>query len=316
MLFDTHCHLNFKVFENRVEEVINRAKKAGVNNFLVPGTDLKTSKKAVELAEKFSKVYAAVGIHPHHVYELMGPAASFPPAFAKASAGRPASVARPSKSGGRSGAGSPSSHTTHQLLEIEKLLEHEKVVAIGEVGLDKHYYQKTKYEGYQINDDFLNLQKMLFKEQIKLAIKYKKSLIIHSREAAEETLKIIGESSILKALAGRMVFHCCEAEDKLLEFALAHQIYIGVDGDVTYGKKPFGSTQVKQEFVKKIPLNLLVLETDSPFLLPEPLRTQKKFPNEPRNLVLIAEMIANLKKTSIKRLIEITTENAKKLFQV
>jgi len=242
--------------------------------------------------------------------EFTGPAASFLPVNAR-SAPTPPSLRATVKRGWdvrRPVAGTPSSRITRQLLEIEKLLTLPKVVAVGEVGLDRHIYQKTKYRNYQIDEKFIGLQKQLFIEQIKLAIKYEKSLIIHSREAAGEMLAILGESSLTTPLTGHIVFHCCEANDRLVEFALNHHIYIGVDGDVTYSKS-------KQEFVKKVPLELLVLETDSPFLLPEPLRSQKIYPNEPKNLLLIAEKIAELKKTSIKHLIEATTENAKKLFQ-
>ncbi|PIV09864.1 hypothetical protein COS31_01290 [Candidatus Roizmanbacteria bacterium CG02_land_8_20_14_3_00_36_15] len=312
MFFDTHCHLNFKAFVGRIEEVIKRAKETGVDRFVVPGTDVETSKKAVKLAEKYPEVYAAVGIHPHHVFQMFkaGPVGSFPPVNARLADRLPQDLRV---------AGSPSSSTTRLLNNIEELLTHRKVIAVGEVGLDKHNYQKTKYKNYQINDNFLDLQKTMFKEQIKLAIKYKKSLVIHNREAAGELLKIIGEPAVAQALARRAVFHCCEAEDRLLELALAHHIYIGVDGDVTYSKS-------KQEFVKKIPLELLVLETDSPLLVPEPLRSQEKYlrlcqdfggqVNEPKNLVLIAEKIAELKKTSIKHLIKVTEDNSKELFQM
>ncbi len=291
-MIDTHCHLNLKVLVNQAEQVIRRAKEAGVDRFIVPGTDVETSKKAIELAEKYSEVYAAVGIHPHNVFEIHEEA---PPR--------------------RLSQKQVSSLLSNKVTVLEELLVNNKVVAIGEVGLDKHYYKKTKYENYQIDPEFVQAQKQLFIEQIKLAIKYKKSLIIHSREAAGETLSIMGDSSILTPLAGRIVFHCCEANDELLKFALAHQIYIGVDGDVTY-KKPFGQAQGKEEFVKKIPLELLVLETDSPFLLPEPLRAEKKYPNEPKNIRLIAEKITEIKNIPINQLIEITEKNSKKLFQI
>jgi len=291
-MIDTHCHLNFKAFDNQVDAVITRAKMAGVDKFIVPGTDIETSKKAVKLAEKQDGIYAAVGIHPHHIYQYQVQSA-------------------------KCKVQSYNSKLKSDLEEIEKLLNSKKVVAVGEVGIDKFVYQKTKYETYRINPEFVNLQKQLFIAQIKLAIKYKKSLIIHSREAAGETLRIIGDSSILNPLAGHIVFHCCEANEDLLDFALTHQIYIGVDGDVTYSK-------TKEKFVKKIPLELLVLETDSPFLLPEPLRSERNSlrlrqdfggqANEPKNVKLIAEKIAEIKNISINQLIEKTTENTECLF--
>ena len=106
-----------------------------------------------------------------------------------------------------------------------------------------------------------------------------------------------------------MVFHCCEPDEELLAHAKEHHIFIGVDGDVTYSKK-------KQEFIKNVPLDMLVLETDSPFLLPEPLRSQKKFPNEPANIAVIAKFITHLCGVNIEDLQRITTDNAHRLFSL
>ncbi len=275
-MFDTHCHLNFSAFKKNLGEVIQNAKKEGVNYFVIPGTDFESSKHAIEIAEQYEGIYAAVGIHPHHIFQIR-------------------SVL--SKDG-------PS-----QISQIEALISRKKVVAVGEIGLDRHMYKKTKYQDYQINEGFIELQKEFLKKQIGLAIKYKKNIILHNREAKNEILKIVGEPAVAKALAGKAVFHCCEPDQELLDFAIQHTIFIGVDGDVTYNQK-------KQEFVKKIPLELLVLETDSPFLLPEPFRTQRQFPNEPKNISVIANFISRIKQISAEQLNKITTENAKKLFQI
>jgi TatD DNase family protein len=288
-MFDSHCHLNFSVFERRVAEVIKQAKKDGVDYFVVPGTDIETSKKAIEIAEKYKGVYAAVGIHPHNVYEYQ------------------------------------ISNNKYQkdTSNIKNLLESKKTVAIGEIGLDRHIYQKTKYENYKVDEKLFELQKYFFIEQLNLARKYKKSVIIHNRQAKEDLLKILNDHWN-NYFSGRMVFHCCEPDFvgtgrdlSLLDFAKKKKIFIGVDGDVVYNKK-------KQEFVKKIPLDLLVLETDSPYLSPF-----KKFPNEPKNLPLIAQFISNTLFVSINppssldyrsrlrrasQLIKITTENGKRLF--
>jgi len=150
-----------------------------------------------------------------------------------------------------------------------------------------------------------------------LAIKYDKSLILHNREAREDILEVLREMWD-KKLEGRTVFHCCEPDMELLEFAKKHKMFIGIDGDVTYWKKKlFGFAQSKQEFIKKVPLEMLVLETDSPFLIPElsGSRSWTRY-NEPKNIVLIAEFVAKLKNVSINRLIDTTTENAKKLFKI
>ncbi|MDO9028442.1 MAG: TatD family hydrolase [Candidatus Roizmanbacteria bacterium] len=294
-MFDTHCHLNFQAFENSLDQVISEAKKAGVNQIIIPGTDVETSKKAIEIAEKSQGIYAAVGIHPHHVFELLLKAR-----YRKFFNGKQKTVKNLVSS----------LFLENELKKIEDLLTSNKVVAVGEVGIDRHYYQKTRYEGYQISQKLVDFQKRFFIEQIKLAHKYKKALIIHSREATEDLLDVLLKIENCK-LKINMVFHCCEPDKKLLQFAIDHKIFIGVDGDVTYWKE-------KQEFIKTVPIEMLVLETDSPFLMPRLLSIPRPLIryNEPKNLVLIAEFIAKLLNVSINRLIEVTTENAKKLFSI
>lgn len=274
-MVDTHAHLQFNTFDGKVKEVLNAAQKAGVDTHIIPSTDIDTSKKAIELSSQFENVYAAVGIHPHHLFQMIK---------------------------------KEEDDVSSQLKEIETLLSAPKVVAVGEVGMDRHYYKKTKYETYHIVDEFIDLQKKALTAQMQFAIKHKKSLILHNREAIDNFLEVVDQNWD-ESLAYRTVFHCCEPHDQLLEFAITHTIFIGVDGDVTY-------SQEKQEFVKKVPLELLVLETDSPFLIPEPLRSQKVFPNTPANLTIILKFLSNLLKVDVKELDKITTENSKKLFSV
>lgn len=292
-MFDTHCHLNFEVFEGKIEEVLREAEKVGVRYFMIPGSDLKNSKKAVEIAQKYKNVYAGVGIHPHHIYKIQSPK---------------------SKAQNEN----PKSKIKKLLEELESLLKNEKVAAVGEIGLDKHNYQKTKYEQYKINEEFLNFQKELFVEQLNLAKQYQKSVIIHNREAKNDTLAILTENWD-SFFAGRMVFHCCEPDEDLLNFALKRQIFIGLDGDITYNKK-------KQNFIKKIPLESIVLETDSPFLIPEPLKSQEKgkdalqcvstAANTPVNIPLIQNFIAELLNKNQEEIREIFFKNSKELFRI
>lgn len=277
-MFDTHCHLNFQAFEGRVFSVIERARKAGVSFFLIPGTDINTSKKAVKIANKFNGVYAAVGIHPHHIYQ-----------YQKLNIKNKKYILKMKK----------------DINVIESLLAHQKVVAVGEIGLDRYIYTKTKYQNYQIDEEFLDLQKWFFIEQLRLAKKHHKAVIIHNRQAKKDLLEIL---SYFNHGNYRYVFHCCEPNDDLLNFAINHKIFIGIDGDVTYNEK-------KREFVKKIPLDLLVLETDSPFLMPKlSIERSHHNKNEPKNLPWIAQFISQILNLSINRLIEITTNNAKRLF--
>ncbi len=280
IMIDTHCHLNFKSFKKILPEVITRAKDAGIKKIIIPGTDVKTSKRAVEIASQNDLIFAAVGIHPHHAYKI---------------------VKREELKENKD-----EKTVENELQEIEKLLMQEKVVAVGEIGMDRHMYEETVYENYVVDEEFIEIQRQLLKKQIELAKKYRKSLIFHNREAKEDMLNIL-EGHWDSLFEYKTVFHCCEPDDELLRFAQAHNIYIGVDGDITYFPE-------KQAFIKKVPLNMLVLETDSPFLLPEPLRTQKKYPNEPQNIAAFIQIIADLKAINVETLQDITTANAEKLF--
>ena len=280
-LFDTHTHLQFKAFEGKVDEVIKSAKDAGVEKMIVVGTNLETSKKTIALAEKHDGLYATVGIHPHHVFSYCHPARD---------------------------AGSRQSYD-QAISKLESLIGNPKVIAIGETGLDRHLYEKTQYKNYQITEEFIDLQKQFFAYQIQLAIKHQKSLIIHNREAVKELLEILKDNWD-PFLEQRSVFHCVEPDERILEFASNHKIFIGIDGDITYDK-------AKQDFIKKVPLELLVLETDSPYFTPEPLldsNSEENAINQPKNLKLIADFISQLKQTSPKTLVETTSQNAMRLF--
>ncbi len=201
MLFDTHCHLNFKAFKDRVKEVIGEAHEAGVDYMTVVGTDEETSKKAVEIAEKYEGVYAAVGIHPHHAIEQK----------IGGSQGRDPDNAQALRSRGSI----DGKEMTDRIYFLEKILSNKKVVAIGEVGIDKHVYQNTKYQNYEVDKEFIEKQKQLFDNQIRLAIQHNKSLIIHNRRSGEDILVIL--SGVWdKKMEYKTVFHCCEPDKKLL----------------------------------------------------------------------------------------------------
>lgn len=273
-MFDTHAHLNFQAFEGSVDEVVKKAKDGGIENIVIPGSNIANSKKGVEIAQKYPGIYAAVGIHPYHLYGHL--------VFKKS--------------------------LDQDLEDLKKLLAMNKVVAVGEVGIDKHLYINSKYPDYIMTGDLVNLQKAVFVQQFKLAIKYKKSLIIHNRAASREVLEILKEHWS-KKLEGRVVFHFCETDQNLLDFAKEHKIYIGVDGDVTFDT-------VKQEFVKNIPLELLVLETDSPYIIPEPLKSQGEKINQPANISLILDFIAKILNINKADLEKITSDNSKKLFNL
>ncbi len=271
-MFDTHAHLNFTAFENNFDEVIKDSQKSGVEYIVIPGSNIENSRRGVEIAQGYDKVYAAVGIHPFHLFGHI-------------------------KFG---------TNLEKDFTELEELLSQKKVVAVGEIGLDRHNYKSKKYPDYKFGQELFELQRKVFIRQITLAKKYKKSLMIHNRGAVEELLEILQENWS-DELSGHTVFHCCEADERLLNFAKDHNVYIGVDGDVTYDK-------IKQDFVKKIPLDLLVLETDSPYIIPEPLKSAGETVNKPKNIRLSLNLISTLKDVSKEDLEKITSQSSIALF--
>jgi len=148
--------------------------------------------------------------------------------------------------------------------------------------------------------------------QTSLALNYDLALIIHNREAVSDLLQTFKEYPEL-IRPKKTVFHCCEPDERLFEFAKEHRFFIGVDGDVTYDQK-------KAEFIKRVPLKMLVLETDSPYLLPEPERSQKqglRFRDraaEPKHVLQVAKFVADLKQVDLDKVAQATTDNAQKLF--
>lgn len=279
MYIDTHCHLNFKAFAGGEAKIIRRAQEVGVTTFVVPGTDMVTSQLAVSIANQNPDTFAVVGIHPHHAAQYQGT--------------------------------SPERNLADDLVQIETWLLEPKVVGMGEIGLDRHAYTTSRYGPLiSISDEIFDIQKDLLTHQIDLAVKHRKSVVIHNREATDDLISLCNSlRSQFIALKGRGVLHCCEPDTNLLTLATGLGLYIGVDGDVTYSPE-------KQDFIRQVPLEILVLETDAPYLLPEPLKTAKKYPNTPATIPLIAQAVAELKGTSIDEVGKITTRNAQRLFDL
>ncbi len=269
MLIDTHCHLNFKVFEEDWREVVERAKEAGVKKMVVVGTDLESSQKAVELAEKMKGLYATTGFHPHHCRGLRGK-------IKKIEA------------------------------ELRKLAKSKKVVAIGECGLDYSVYRKSKYKSKEVRLELKNLQKRVFGVQIQLAKKLNLPLIIHNREAEKDLIDVMKHFCKDDGQSPRGVLHCISGSQAYLKQVLEMGFYIGVDGNVTY-------RQGVQELVRETPLERLMLETDAPFLTPIPYRGLR---NEPKNVTIVAEFVAKLKKLSLNKIQASSSKNAEALFNI
>ncbi|HNQ31508.1 MAG TPA: TatD family hydrolase [Candidatus Woesebacteria bacterium] len=278
MFIDTHCHLNFKAFEGGEATIVRKAQQVQVEMVVVPGTDVPTSQKAVRIAQKNPQVYALVGVHPHHVTHYMmqdDPTLAF----------------------------------ERDLPILESLVQEQKVVGMGEIGLDRHTYAVSKYgPSSVVSDSLFALQKMVFLRQLELAHRHGTSVSIHNREAHTDLIQIFEENAkLMQELSHRIVLHCCEPMEALLNLAKRFGCFIGVDGDITYDR-------AKQEFIRNVPLEMLVLETDAPYLLPEPWRSQKKYPNVPEYLPRIATEVARVKNVSVEMVAHVTTQNARVLF--
>lgn len=259
MLIDTHCHLNFKAFKKDLNNVIERARIAGIEKIIIPGARLDSSRKAIQIARDYDGIFAAVGIHPHHAADFrINPDQDF-----------------------------------------ISLCRSKKVVAVGEIGLDKHHYQ-----GYPPpSEENLKLQKKLLLFQLEMALSHNLPVILHCRDAYEELIETLTKFEKGKL---RGVFHCFEGNSVVLEKVLKLGFFIGFDGNITYPENIH-----RIELIKKVPLNKLLLETDSPFLSPEYSRGRR---NEPANLVHTARFLAGLYGTSPESLGEITSSNALNLF--
>lgn len=255
MIFDTHCHLNHVDLYNRLDEVLESAKKVGVEKILVVGWDKASSLKAIELAEQYEFIYAAIGFHPT---ELEGV-------------------------------------TEKDFDEVMSYVDHPKVVAIGEIGLDYHW---VKDPGLR------NLQKQWFIKQINFANLHQKPISVHNREAFEDCLNILKEHPPIYS----GVMHCYSGSVELLNEVLKLNMYIGLDGPLT-----FTNAKTPKEVCEKVPLDRLLLETDSPYLAPHPLRGTI---NEPKNIALVLDEVTRIKGLSKKHISDVIFKNSCKLFNI
>jgi TatD DNase family protein len=263
-MIDTHCHLEMDDFDKDREDVIKRAKDAGIEAIITIGSDLKGNIGGVELSKKYDFIYCSVGFHPHDAKD-----------FTEDIFNQIKKWATP----------------PHPPLTKEGQREG-KVVAIGEIGLDYHYDNSPR-----------EIQRQVFMKQLQLAKEVNLPVIVHSREAKEDTLEIIKESGINKG-----VLHCFSGDIDMAEKAMAMGFYISIAGPVTFknAKRP-------KEIAKAIPDDYLLIETDAPYLAPEPFRGKR---NEPAYVVNTARTIAELRGITIEDLARITTLNAKRLFKI
>ena len=251
MIVDTHCHLYFEELNKDIDGVLSRANDLGVNTFICVGTNLSDSYESLTLAQKYKSIYATAGIHPHDSKDV----------------------------------------AEDYLQELRKLLDNEKIVAVGEMGLD-----------YFRNISPPDTQKIVFKAQLQLAEETIKPIVFHNRAADEDIINILSDFPNVIGVA-----HCFsssyETAIKLIEMGF----YISFSGNLTFKNSHL------PEVAKKLPLDRLLVETDSPFLSPVPFRGET---NEPGRTRYVVEKLAEIFDSNIDQIASITTANAKNLFNL
>lgn len=254
-MIDTHCHLTFEPLAEDVAGVLERSRQAGVTAWITVGTSLVDSRKAVELAGRHENLYASVGIHPHDAKDADGAA----------------------------------------MAELKEIARGDRVVAIGETGLDFHYNFSKQPD-----------QKRVFAAHLEMAKELALPVIVHSRNAFEETLDILhGCGDGLKGV----VFHCFSGSAEQARQLLARGYYISFTGVVT-----FKNAQIAREAAAAVPMGRLMVETDCPYMSPEPVRSRK--PNEPALMVHTARFLAELKGLSIDEFAAKSTQTAVRFFHL
>lgn len=272
-MFDSHIHIHFPAYDKDRNEVIKRAQAAGVKMITV-GTNLETSRGAIEISEKYpDDIWATVGFHPSHV-------SSENWYFDKNEMKKPI-------------------HEAFHIDNFRDIAQHAKVVAIGECGLD---YFRIKDEELKIKED----QRKVFLEQIKLARELQKPLMIHCRpsknfdDAYDDLLPLIKDFNLHK------IIHFFVGSLTITKKLLKTGCYFTFGGVITFVRD-------YDEVIKFLPIEDILLETDAPYVSPEPYRGQR---NEPAYIIEVVKKIAELKNISVEEVIKKTTESAKRIFEI
>jgi len=254
-IFETHAHYDDDAFDGDRDELISRLPSFGIKKVCNIGADMKSSENTVQLTKKYDFFYGAVGVHPSDCEDM----------------------------------------TEADIETLRKMaMDNEKIVAIGEIGLDYYY-----------DDPERALQKKWFIRQIELAKELKLPIVIHSRDAAQDTMEILQKTHAGDAGG---VMHCYSYSKELSERVLDMGFYIGVGGVVT-----FKNGRKLVETVENTPLDRIVLETDSPYLSPVPHRGKR---NSSLNLILVIRRIAEIKGITPEEVAETTFNNAMKMYRI
>ncbi len=251
-LIDTHCHLEMEQFDGDRDEMIRRAEAAGIATMITVGSDLSSTARALELAERYPALFVSAGVHPHEARRAGDDA------FEK----------------------------------LRSYTAHPKIVAIGETGLDYHYDHSPR-----------DVQKTVFRRHLELAAECGLPAIIHCREAWDDTVGILKESG-----TSRGVLHCFSGDRKMAAEVISLGYHVSIAGPVTFRK-----ADDLREVARLVPDEYLLIETDAPYLSPEPFRGRR---NEPASMIHTARRIAELRGISLDDIARITTLNARRLFSL
>lgn len=254
MIFDSHAHYDDEAFDGDRDELLGDMLSGGIEAIVNVGSSIDSVKKTIALTEKYSFVYGAAGVHPCDTKELK----------------------------------------EEHIEWLKKQCALEKIVAVGEIGLD-YYWDEPERE----------VQKKWFRRQLILAKEVKLPVIIHSRDAALDTWDILKKANA-KELGG--IIHCYSYTKEMAKNYLDIGFYFGIGGVIT-----FSNAKKLKEAVSYIPLENIVLETDCPYLAPIPNRGKR---NSSLNIPYIAEMIAEIKHVSYEKVVETTTKNAKQVYRM
>lgn len=250
-LIDTHAHIQLEAFDTDREAVLARARAAEVARIVTIGYDLPSSRASVALAERNASVWATVGIQPHYAQTT----------------------------------------TDADLAELESLLAHPRVVALGEIGLDYYHHRAPR-----------DAQAALFRRQIAIARTHDMPVVIHSREAADDTLRVLDEA----ARGLTIVMHAFSGDWTYAEGCLELGAYLSFAGPVTFPK-----AVELHEVARRAPIDRILIETDCPYLSPVPFRGKR---NEPARVRVIAERIAALRGVSLDEVAQAVWANAQRAF--
>ena len=250
-IFDTHAHYDADQFASDREAVLTALPAAGVGLVVDPGCDVASSREAAALAERFDHVYAAAGIHPEDCAGC----------------------------------------TDADFDAIRELCRREKVVAVGEIGLD-YYWKENPPRDFQ---------EQVFRRQIELALELDLPVIIHDREAHGDSLRIVLDYPGLRG-----VFHCFSGSPEMAQELLKRGWYLGFDGPITYK-----NAKRAPEVAAITPLDRIVIETDAPYMAPVPFRGKR---NDSRLLPYVVEKLAEWKSVTPEEMTDITWQNGKRLF--